>query len=208
MTVNIGKTEFNRNFPFIEWLAKLPDLLISLGMQKTILFLVACCERQFGNYAQFNQETGWGDPQVLCEGLQSLRNCASAVEVASIKSIRQAIERVTPSTEDFKSVYTSAALDAATSLLESLDYCVDGNVSHCVQVACLCRDSIYMFVQRREGYDYSDADEVKIYADPLMVRELQAQQIDLERIKSSSNLSSLVPLGRHGCDPDGGSLLL
>jgi len=113
---------------------------------------------------------------------------------------------VTPNTEDFKSVYTSAALDAATSLLESLDYCIDGDVSHCLQVACSCRDSIYMFVQRREGYDYSDADELNIYADPLMVRELQAQQMDLELIKSLSN--DLGSLGSNSCDPDGGSLLL
>lgn len=206
MTINIGKTEFNKNFPFIEWLAKLSDLLLSLSKQKTILFLVACCERQFGNYAQFHQETGWGDPQVLCDGLQSLRNYTSAAEVVNLKSIRQAIEAVTPNTEDFKSAYTSAALDAATSLLESLDYCVDGDVSHCLQVACLCRDSIYMFVQRREGYDYSDADEIKIYADPLMVRELQAQQMDMELIKSLSN--DLGSLGSQSCDPDGGSLLL
>jgi uncharacterized protein YjaG (DUF416 family) len=206
MTVNIGKTEFNKNFPFIEWLAKLSNLLISLGKQKTILFLVACCERQFGNYAQFHQETGWGDPQVLCDGLHSLRNYNSAIEVASLKSIRQAIETVTPNTEDFTSVYTSAALDAATSVLESLDYCIDGDVSHCLQVACSCHDSIYMFVQRREGYDYSDADEVKIYADPLMVRELHAQQMDLELIKSLPN--DLDSLGSQSCDPDGGSLML
>ena len=205
MTVNIGKTEFNKSFPFIEWLAKLSALLTTLGKQKTILFLASCCERQFGNYAQFHQETSWGDPQVLCDGIRSLRNYAPAVEVASI---RQAIEIVTPNTEDFKSTYTSAALDAATSLLESLDYCVDGDVSHCIQVACLCRDSVYMFVQLRKGYDYSDVDEAKIYTDPLMERELQAQQRDLEKIKSSNDLGSLVSSESHGCDPDGGSLPL
>jgi hypothetical protein len=40
----------------------------------------------------------------------------------------------------------------------------------------------------------------------LMVRELQAQQMDLELIKSSS--SDLGSLEIQSCNPDGGSLLL
>jgi uncharacterized protein YjaG (DUF416 family) len=207
MTVNIGKTEFNKNFPFIEWLTELPDLLIGLVRRKRLLFLAACCERQFGNYAQFHQETGWGDPQVLCDGLQSLWNYTDNIDITNLKNIRRAIEAVTPDTEEFKSGYTSSALNAATALLESLDYCVDDDISHCLQVACLCRDSIYMFIQLREDYDYSDDDETKIYVDPLMARELQAQQSDIELLKSlSDGANSTIPFRNHKCDPDSGSL--
>jgi len=207
MIVNIGKTEFNKNFPFIEWLTELPDLLIGLARRKRLLFLAACCERQFGNYAQFHKETGWGDPQVLCDGLQSLWNYTDNIDITNLKNIRRAIEAVTPDTEEFKSVYTSSALDAAIALLESLDYCVDDDISHCLQVACLCRDSIYMFIQLREDYGYSDDYEAKIYFDPLMTRELQAQRSDIELLKSLSDRArSTIPFQNCKCDPDSGSL--
>lgn len=186
---------------------ELPDLLTRLGRRERVLFLAACAGRQFGNYAQFHLETGWGIPQALCDGLQALWKYSDSVDIANLGGIRRAIEIVTPDTEDFESVYASAALNAAVSLLESLDYCVDSDVFHCLQVACLCRDSIYMFVQHREKYDYSDADETKIYADPLMMRELQAQRSDIDLIRSLSNSSSsIVALQKHSCDPDGGSL--
>lgn len=205
--VNIGKTEFNKNLPFIEWLVQLPDLLTDFVRWKRILFLVSCCERQFGNYFRFNQETGWGNPKALCDGLKGLWHYSNDVGIVNLEKLRSAIEAVTPNTEDFTSIYTSAALDAATALLESLDYCLDNEIDHCVQVACLCRDSVYMFVQLHEKYNYSDADEVRIYAHPLVAKELRAQQSDIERIRLLPDCpSSLIPLRGKSCDPDNGTL--
>jgi uncharacterized protein len=207
MTANIGKTEANKNLPFIEWLTELPDLLTPLIRWKRVLFLASCCERLYGNYLQFNEDTDWGDPLVLCQGIRRLWNNVDAVDTENIKNIRNAIEAVTPDTEDFSSAYTSAALDAATGLLESLAYCVDGELSHCVQVACLCHDSIYMFVQQRDDLDYSNVDELRIYADPLMLSELRAQQSDIKSIQLLRDDDYRhVAAWKQNCDPNGGSL--
>lgn len=140
-------------------------------------------------------------------GIRCLWNNVDAVDTDNIKNIRNAIEAVTPDTEDFSSAYTSAALDAAVGLLESLAYCVDDELSHCVQVACLCRDSIYMFVQQRDDPDDSNVDELRIYADPLMLSELRAQQSNIKSmLLLPDDGSRLVPAGKQNCDPNGGSL--
>lgn len=126
---------------------------------------------------------------------------------AEIRRLRHRIEEVTPNTESFNSAYTSAALDAATVIIESFDYCLDDDINHCVRVACTCRDSVYMFVQMQCGYGYSDADETKIYSDPLVMKELQAQQSDLALITSlADGTSSSFIIERRRCDSDGGSL--
>ena len=90
--------------------------------------------------------------------------------------------KVAPDTEDFTSDYTSAALDAVVALIHSLEYCFDGNVDHGVQVACLCRDTAYMFVSQRDQRGHTinmDEDEARIYNDPLLQQELLAQQAAL-----------------------------
>lgn len=207
MTTHIGKTNSNQNLPFIQWLSELPNLLVRVDRSRRILFLAACGERQFGNYARFHTETNWGNPLALCEGLRVLWNYAGPTDNGEIRRLRKIIEEATPNTEDFKSVYTSGALDAATVVLESFDYCLDDDINHCVEVACTCRDSVYMFVQLQRGYDYSDADEVKIYSDPVVMKELLAQQSDLAMVTSlADGANPSIIAEKHRCDADGGSL--
>lgn len=207
MSTPVGKPKSNKDLPFTRWLTELPNLLTCIDRWKRILFLAACCERQFGNYVRFHQETGWGNPQTLCNGLQALWNYSGPCNNEMIGMLRSSIEAVTPDTEDFESPYTSAALDASISILESIDYCLDDDLDHCVKVACSCRDTVYMYAQQRRRYGYSDADEVKIYADPLVQRELQAQQSDLARIRSLVDRPDLPnAVEKHHCDPDIGSL--
>ncbi len=207
MSTPIGKTESNKNLPFIKWLTELPNLLACVDRRKRILFLAACCERQIGNYARFHQETGWGNPLTLCNGLEALWNYSGPSDNEILRGLSCSIEAVTPNTEDFNSPYTSAALDASISILESFDYCLDDDIDHCVKVACSCRDTVYMYAQLRGGYGYSDADEVKIYADLLVERELRAQQSDLARIRYLVDRPDLlISVEKHRCGPDSGSL--
>ncbi|WP_399257200.1 DUF416 family protein [Terriglobus albidus] len=112
-----------------------------------------------------------GQCRYLCRAIGYLIP-QSPVEENLIYELQAAVTSITPNSEDFDSSYTSAALDAANAVEEALAYCLDGNVSHCLQVACLCRDSIYMFVQQRDDLDYTDEDERRIYSDSLMSREL------------------------------------
>ncbi|MEG9438822.1 DUF416 family protein [Edaphobacter sp. HDX4] len=200
-------TKPNQDMPFKRWLSELPSLLIQVDRPKRISFLAATCERQFGNYLRFYQETGWGHPPTLYDGLQALWNYSGSIDNHRLRTLERRIKEVTPDTEKFSSAYTSAALDAASVILESFNYCLDDNTEHCVQVARLCRDTVYMFVEQRDGDTYADADELKIYSDPLVERELRAQQSDFEMIRSLPDDSSIgIPVEKRRCPPDCGTL--
>ena len=185
MNIEIGRTEANKDLPFIQWLERLPDVLSMLDRGKNILFLRSCCERLYGNYLEFQSETGWGSADILCRAIGYLIP-QSPLEENFIYELQGAVAKITPNSEDFDCSYTSAALDAANAVEEALAYCIDGNVSHCLQVACLCRDSIYMFVQQRDDLDYTDEEERRIYSDSLMSRELAHQDADVRSLQTSS----------------------
>ena len=176
----IGLTQRNKNFRFIDWLSNLHAQLETMSKEQNILFLVDCCRRLYGNYEKFSDEANWGDPALVRTGIQLLQDSTTSnADASRVTSLITKLMKVAPDTEDFTSDYTSAALDAVVALIHSLEYCVDGNVDHGVQVACRCRDTAYMFVSQRDQVGYTidtDEDEARIYNDPLIEQELLAQQ--------------------------------
>lgn len=191
------------------WQVELEEVLNTFPKWKNVIFSAWCCERQYGNYFSFYKEVGWGNPESLCVALDLLWNSGKFPSIRSIREAQRAIQVVTPDTEDFRSEYTSAALDAATSLLKALDYCVDGQIDHCLQIATLSRDTIYMFVQLRENLDYSAVSESLIYKNQLMMRELAMQQAEIECLCSLhlADESDISQLRKQRCNPNGGTLV-
>lgn len=108
-------------FPFDAWLALLKVKLPDLGYAKSLAFAASCCERSVPNYNVFSREAQWGEPKVLAEALDLIWRVVTAKNPADFdsygKALREALEPITPDTEQyFESLLTSAALDAACSL--------------------------------------------------------------------------------------------
>jgi len=183
----IGLTERNKNFPFIAWLSNLRPQLAAMSREQNILFLVDCCQRLSRKYGKFSDEVNWGHPALLQIGIQVLQHSGTLdTDASRITSLITELMKVAPDTEDSTSEYTSAALDAVVALIYSLEYCMDGNVDHGVQVACLCRDTAYMFVSQRDqrGYTFdTEEDEARIYNDPLLQQELLVQERAIAKAK-------------------------
>lgn len=203
----IGITEFNKDFAFIKWLVNLDSIIKNMDKRSVMQFVTSCCERQFGNYSRFHDETGWGSPSVLCRGLNALWAYPDINRGFEIDEIRRSIESITPNPENFSSPYTSAALDAGNSLLECFDFWIDDDLAHCINIACYCRDSIYMFIQQRDDLDYSDASDKAIYDAPLMCRELSNQKMDIAVLLENGDAGSRLILSVESCDPRRGSLV-
>jgi len=181
--------------PFDEWLSHLREKLPSFDFSRNLVFAASCCERSLPNYKAFAKEVHWGDPKVLTEALELVWRLVTIKNPADMhsftNSLLKALDAVTPDTEDdFKSILTSAALDAASSLAEALNYVLDGNIKHIESIASLMRDSIDLFVQYRDKPDYSEKNfEEKIAHDPLMIAELQKQQMDIKALESIQDLT-------------------
>jgi len=180
---------------FDAWLDFLREKLPSFDLSYNLAFAASCCERSLPNYKAFAKEERWGDPKVLTEGLELVWRLVTTKNLADlhsyVRSLIKALDAVTPDTEgNFKSILTSAALDAASSVGETLDYALDGNIDHIIWVSSLARDTIDLFVHRRDNPDYSDQNfEEKIANHPLMIAELQKQQMDIKTLESIQDLT-------------------
>jgi hypothetical protein len=95
---------------------RLREQLSRLTVWKQMTFMLACCERMFPNYVVFVREMGWGTIDVI---RSALKEAWSVLETGTINEdfsdVEQKCEKAAPNTEDFNSLYVSAALDAAVS---------------------------------------------------------------------------------------------
>jgi uncharacterized protein YjaG (DUF416 family) len=132
--------------------------------------MLLCGERMLPNYRRFSSETGFGEPIVLREALDTgwiwIESDATPSYVAAL---RDACERQAPDTERFHSLYTSAALDAANVAAFVLDALSQPERTRPCEVAQLGRDTVDLFVQEVRNLDPSSPGfEQAIYRDELM----------------------------------------
>jgi uncharacterized protein YjaG (DUF416 family) len=163
------------------------------GWQR-VAFMAACCERMLPNYETFHMQTGFGNPGVLRRELDAV--WAWIESDAPLKDAAELISQVdlqTPNTEEFKSAYTSAALDAANSIAITLEAMNGVSEDGVAEVASLARDSVDLFVQQHDDLDPSDLNfEHRIMSSPLMQAELAAQTQSLKELAENPNARSLV----------------
>ncbi|HEY0332292.1 MAG TPA: DUF416 family protein [Stenotrophomonas sp.] len=170
--------------PVIEEFNETSLLLRATGMPgwMRIAFMVYCCERMLPHYRYFSDEAGFGDRGALRGALDdawtwiesgTLRGCISTLVLAC--------EKQAPDTGNFSSIYTSAALDAATATAITVGATSDPTVAHLIDVASLARDTVDLFVQKSEDIEPNESHfEERILASPLMQAELRIQKESLE----------------------------
>ncbi|SRR5260221_14662415 len=160
-------------------IAYMTRVLTALPPQHRATFAAAGCERLLPNYIAFAKEARWGDAGVLRSALDYIWTAieTSTADPALVRQYMSDCTDVTPDTNDFSGFYTSAALDAATAITETLRSLVSHDVQHVVDVAIFCRDTVDMYIQLRDHLDFQrDSDfEAKIQRDPLMIAELARQ---------------------------------
>lgn len=151
-----------------------------------IAFMACCCERMLPNYSYFLDDAKFGD-------LRPLRDVLNAVWLwvktdrlpEDIAALVEACDRQAPDTAKFKSIYTSAALDAATAIAITSESLAAPSSRSAVEVASLARDTVDLFIQERDALDPNDPElESLIVQSDLMQIELQAQRTSLEALKA------------------------
>lgn len=165
--------------------------LEALSSWRCVGFMLLCCDRMLPNYERFSSEEGVGDVLVLREGLRVAWSwLATSQLVEGLAQLRDECKRQAPNTEDFHSVFTSSALDAANAieiLLEALEMPSQA-ASLAVEVAALACDTVDLYIQAHRNLDpASKSFETEILEDPLMQAELHRQEDDLELISLLSD---------------------
>lgn len=165
------------------WTEKIYNRVVLLDPWKQVAFMVICCERMVPNFYAFNQQSGFGSPEVLRNALSSAWEWIERDEVFDLGSLRENVEQQAPDTETYSSSFTSAALDAANSVATVLDAIERFNPSHVRAVIELARDTVDMWVQEKEDMDANDPQlEEKILLHPLMQKEMDEMEQSLKRL--------------------------
>lgn len=175
----------------------LAEELEGLSKERRVAFCVACCQRMLQNYEKFSRMENWGRRHVLTTALEEVWSFLEGNPLAKerIDELARECEGAAPDTEEFSSLYTSSALDAASALVETLRCCEDGDPRHGVIVGGAARDSVDMYVQMRDQLDPGAVTlEETILRDPLMQRELEKQRADLATLKKAPILDRKVLL--------------
>jgi len=158
----------------------------NLGHRSRVAFGLLCCERLFPNYLAFQNDSRWGRPDVVRDALDATWDwlASSSGETASIERLQAAVEAAQPNTEDFDSLFVSAALDAATATEALLQLVLHNREEDFVEIASFSRDTVDMYVQEVDQMDSTDANlEERIRSHALMQRELRQQHTDLEMLE-------------------------
>ncbi|KAF1707866.1 hypothetical protein CSC73_11160 [Pseudoxanthomonas sacheonensis] len=153
-----------------------------------------CCERMLPNYQSFFAQTSYGKINVLRAALDYIWTWVESSQLPiDVASLTAACEQEAPDTSEFSSIYTSAALDAATAIAITLDALEKPLENQLVDVASLARDSVDLYVQERANLDPNDPLlEEKILKSDLMQAELRAQRESILMLESLSETRDLA----------------
>lgn len=168
------------------------EQLVALDSGRRLVFGALCCERLLPNYISFQRDSGWGDFAAVRKALDCVwaHVYGNAQQDAEIVDASSACELAAPSSDDFTSIYVTAAQDACFAVCSLLDYVLENDIDKIVQAATYATDSVDLFVQETNGIVPGDPElEAKILRHPLMQRELERQGSDLEAIRSAQAMS-------------------
>lgn len=161
-----------------------------------IAFAASCCERLLPNYLAFSQMEKWGKPEVLRHALDEVWRILHGhpVSETDVREIIQSCIDLAPDTEDFQSLFVSAAGDAAAAVAYTLECCLDGDAKRAALVGRLPTETLYQYLSRvndpETGVHIEDPtfDEQMLRA-PLMIAELEKQRRDVELLASQEALT-------------------
>jgi len=163
------------------------ERLNRLNRREKLIYVYWLSRRLFHNYADFHQETGFGNIDVLLDAINLIRRniLGEISDIIEINSLIEKIEINTPHTDDFDTIKVSFALDACNALSESLRYMMEPDDEIVVDVASFSIDTVDMFIQEKENFNGSDIDE-RIHQDEFMKAEIRRQLVFLEMLESDS----------------------
>lgn len=156
----------------------LRNQLDGLDADELIIFGLSVAERMLPNFRRFVTETSWGDESVLRRALDLgwQRVSEDSIDARRARSLEVACLEQAPNTEDFTSVWVSAALDAANSAANVMALLTERDVERAVEIASYGRDSVDLIVQEIENMPSAAPDlEERIRLHPMMQRELRNQ---------------------------------
>lgn len=163
-----------------------------MAFKKQLTFAYLTCERLYPNYVYFSANFQFGDSSILPTAIDFVLSCIlnERIDTPLAKKLLFIVEKNTPDTEDFDTIFVSSALDACTSIAETLDFLIDKQCSRLKDISTFATDSVDMYIQEIESLDYNTDKyfQTKIDSHPLMQKEMAIQTGIINYLISSKSI--------------------
>jgi uncharacterized protein YjaG (DUF416 family) len=152
--------------------ATLQNQIASLSPKRRIESALKICKELFFDYQNFYEVHKWGNPDLLLDGINlSEKSLYGNVDFNKIQELIHKIESITPDMDDFgSSEHGSYALNAAAAVFETLQFVLDKDATHIVNICSYYTDTIDMKIQVESENDLS---ELQIDEHRLMIKARQ-----------------------------------
>lgn len=161
-----------------------------------LAFGLMLSERFLPNYFAFFLVEQWGNPMVLLNGIDLLKNIISreAYDENELRLIDELIEKVAPDMDEFPAnTLASLALDMTSMLHECFEFVRDRRPRHIERCSEIALDTLRVYVQKRDQlpHDLPVHELDKHFTqDRLMNAEIEYQLLLLDQLQTRPKLDS------------------
>ncbi|GAO41780.1 DUF416 family protein [Flavihumibacter petaseus] len=128
-----------------EYVSALRRQAYALPYIRQLAFAVLICKKLYPEYAKFVEAYQWGDADLLMDAIivcQS-RLDSNGNEPSDIAELIPKIDAIVPDTDDFGGDYLgSYALNASVSVNETLEFILDRDSEHIINIATYYSDTV------------------------------------------------------------------
>lgn len=168
--------------------ASLSLRLNALSASQRLLFAAACYHESAVHYRAFTEATGWGDAARMDAWARRLSAAAAGdapLEAQEVRAMQAHWDALVPDLDEFASPLTSAAQDAALTLVAATDAAVSHGTEDAVTAATHAINLADLLAQEEGGLHPHDPHlEAKILAHPRMQAELHRQDALLSHLEA------------------------
>ena len=163
-----------------EFEIEIKQLIKPLSFKAKALFAAITSERLYPNYVLFQERTAWGNSLILQNAITFIYEYIinnNLISVNEVEYFKTRIDLIMPDTEDFEGTLTSWALDACTTLINTLNFFISKDDQDIFWVASTSIDTVDFFLYEKEQMGTLEASgEIQIKNDEFMVCEKQRQR--------------------------------
>ena len=136
----------------------------SPSYEKQLELAISICENLFSDYQDFYNETQWGNPGILLDAIKlcQLYN-KQDIDETSLKNIISKVEKIIPDTESF--VNASYALNASAAVFETLEFIIDRDQKHILNIGTYLIDTVDLKIQEVDNLTEQQIDNQPMMKD-------------------------------------------
>lgn len=149
-----------------EFTSTIQDRISKLPQKGRLELAIKICKELFFDYQKFYEVYHWGNPDLLLDGINlSEKTLNGKLNYLKIKELMSEIDSVTPDTGEFGSELGSYALNASAAVHETLEFLVDNNPTHIVNICTYYLDTVDFRIQEDTALTEEELDK-----HPLMIK--------------------------------------